>query len=38
MESGVFVKMAEEEQKIKFQEMASEEEVVKLTMDCFYKN
>lgn len=38
VESGVFVKMAEEEQKIKFQEMASEEEVVKLTMDCFYKN
>lgn len=34
----IFPKIAEEEQKIKFQEMKSEDEVVKKTVECFFKN
>jgi len=36
--SSIFPKMAEDEKKIKFQEMTSEEEIVKKTVECFYKN
>jgi superfamily II DNA/RNA helicase len=36
--NSIFVKLAEEEQKISFQEMKSEEDVVSRTVECFYKN
>lgn len=36
--SPVFPRLAEEEQKIKFEEMVSEAEVVKKTVECFFKN
>lgn len=35
---NTFVKIAEQQQKITFKEMKSEEQVVKLTVDCFFKN
>ena len=36
--SSIFVGMAEKEQRIKFKEMETEEEVVKKTVACFFKN
>ena len=38
MSNNVFAKLTEEEQKIKFQEMKSEDEIIKMTVDCFLKN
>jgi superfamily II DNA/RNA helicase len=36
--SNIFVKLAEEEQKIHFQEMKNEDEIIKLAVDCSLKN
>lgn len=36
--SNIFVKKAEEEQRIAFQEMGSVEEIVRLAVDCSQKN
>lgn len=34
----MFVKMTEEEQKIKFAEMVKEEDIIKMTVDCYNRN
>jgi superfamily II DNA/RNA helicase len=36
--SNIFIKLAEEEQKIKFQEMKSEADIIRLTVECTLKN